>query len=265
MKLACCLPLSALVAFALVAAPQNSFAKAPPSPADRPSAAEQAIRRALDSPAKESSADTTLADFAAYLEAEYQIPVRLDCKALSESGIAPDTPLDAAEIDGVRLRTALELALRPLELTWTIYDDVLLITTQSEAENLLVVKVYDVENLIGRRDSRYYGDYQALIELLTTTLAPTSWDEVGGPAAIQEYQHAGRAAIVVSQTPQVHEEIAALLLALRTVGGSSDAESPQVASPHSLSDTLKPSRAKSSRQRSRVYQASTWMIPSANP
>lgn len=265
MKLACCLPFFALVAFALAAAPQISFAKAPPLPADRPSAAEQAIRRTLDSPAKESSADTTLADFAAYLEAEYQIPVRLDRKALSESAIAPDTPLDAAEIEGVRLRTALELALRPLELTWTIYDDVLLITTEGEAENLLVVKVYDVENLIGRRDSRYYGDYQALIELLTTTLAPTSWDEVGGPAAIQEYPHAGRAAIVVSQTPQVHEEIAALLSALRTVGGSSDAQSPQVASPHSLSGAPKSSRPKSSRQRSRVYQASTWMIPSANP
>lgn len=255
----------ALVALALAAASPMSLAKAPPSAADHSTPAEQAIRRALDSPAKGSWSDTTLADFVAYLEAEYQIPVRLDRKALSESDITANTPLDAAEIDGVRLRTALELALRPLELTWTIYDDVLLITTQSEAENLLVVKVYDVENLIGRRDSRYYGDYQALIELITTTLAPTSWDEVGGPGAIQEYPHAGRAAIVVSQTPQVQEEIAALLSVLRAVGGSSGAQNHQVASPHSLSAPPKPSRPKASRQRSRVYQTSAWTLPSVHP
>ena len=33
------------------------------------------------------------------------------------------------------------------------------------------------------------ADFQSLIELITTTIAPTSWDEVGGPGAIQEYRN----------------------------------------------------------------------------
>lgn len=33
------------------------------------------------------------------------------------------------------------------------------------------------------------ADFNSLIELITTTIAPTSWDEVGGPGAIQSYQN----------------------------------------------------------------------------
>lgn len=33
------------------------------------------------------------------------------------------------------------------------------------------------------------ADFQSLIELITSTIAPTSWDEVGGPGAIQEYRN----------------------------------------------------------------------------
>ncbi|HVX64345.1 MAG TPA: DUF1598 domain-containing protein [Pirellulales bacterium] len=33
------------------------------------------------------------------------------------------------------------------------------------------------------------ADFESLIELITTTIAPTTWDEVGGPGAIQEYQN----------------------------------------------------------------------------
>ncbi len=33
------------------------------------------------------------------------------------------------------------------------------------------------------------ADFQSLIELITSTIAPTTWDEVGGPGAIQEYRN----------------------------------------------------------------------------
>jgi hypothetical protein len=265
MNLAHRLRLFVFVALALVCTPRMSLAKTLPSPADRPTPAEEAIRRALDSPAKGSWSDTTLADFAAYLEAEYRIPVQLDRKALRDSGIAPDATLNAAGIDGMRLRTALELALRPLELTWTIYDDAILITTESEAENLLIVKVYDIENLIGRRDSRYYDDCQSLIDIITSTLAPTSWDEVGGPGAVQEYRRSGRAAIIISQTPQVHEEIAALLSALRSTRGDADNRQVRIARPHSLTTSSAGSKRKSARGRVHVYQAADWATPRVHP
>ena len=57
------------------------------------------------------------------------------------------------------------------------------------------------------------ADFESLIELITTTIAPDSWDEVGGPGAIQEFE--GNLSLVVSQTQDVHDQIADLLDQLR--------------------------------------------------
>ena len=59
-----------------------------------------------------------------------------------------------------------------------------------------------------RRSNETYENYQQLIDLVTATIAPTTWDEVGGPGAIHEIRTA--AAIVISQTREVHEQIASL-------------------------------------------------------
>ncbi|MBW3599018.1 MAG: general secretion pathway protein GspD [Planctomycetes bacterium] len=56
-------------------------------------------------------------------------------------------------------------------------------------------------------------DFDSLIELITTTIAPESWDEVGGPGAI--HQHGGNLSLVISQTQEIHEQIADLLEQLR--------------------------------------------------
>jgi hypothetical protein len=139
-------------------------------------------------------------------------------------------------VQGVRLRTALELALRPFDLNWTIYDDVLLITTADAADGLLVVKIYDVYDLL-RRGDRRNDDYQPLIELITSIVAPASWDEVGGPGAIQEYRGGNHAAIVISQTPRAHEEIASLFNSLRHVDhqtGAGRSSRDRVLRPHNL-------------------------------
>lgn len=56
-------------------------------------------------------------------------------------------------------------------------------------------------------------DFDSLIELITNTIEPESWDEAGGAGAIQEF--AGNLSLVISQTQSVHEEVAALLQQLR--------------------------------------------------
>ena len=57
------------------------------------------------------------------------------------------------------------------------------------------------------------ADFDALIELITTTVSTESWDEVGGPGSIKEF--ATNLSLVVSQTQEVHEQIADLLKQLR--------------------------------------------------
>ncbi|GIW93931.1 MAG: general secretion pathway protein GspD [Pirellulaceae bacterium] len=56
-------------------------------------------------------------------------------------------------------------------------------------------------------------DFQPLIDLITTTIAPDSWDINGGNGAIQPF--VANLSLVVSQTQDVHEQIADLLDQLR--------------------------------------------------
>jgi len=57
------------------------------------------------------------------------------------------------------------------------------------------------------------ADFDSLIELITTTVAPESWDDVGGPGSIAPFET--NLSIVVSQTQDVHEDIVDLLEQLR--------------------------------------------------
>ena len=57
------------------------------------------------------------------------------------------------------------------------------------------------------------ADFDSLIELITTTIAPTTWDEVGGPGSVEGFE--GNLSLVVSQTQDVHRQVADLLEQLR--------------------------------------------------
>ena len=57
------------------------------------------------------------------------------------------------------------------------------------------------------------ADFDTLIELITSTIQPETWDEVGGPGAIESFPT--NLSLVISQTQQVHEQIADLLEQLR--------------------------------------------------
>jgi general secretion pathway protein D len=57
------------------------------------------------------------------------------------------------------------------------------------------------------------ADFQSLIDLIQSTVAAESWDTVGGPGAIKPFNT--NLSLVISQTQEVHEEIADLLEQLR--------------------------------------------------
>ena len=65
----------------------------------------------------------------------------------------------------------------------------------------------------GRPRRRLAADFDSLIDLITSTIRPTSWDDVGGPGSIAPFET--NLSIVVSQTQEVHEEIVDLLEQLR--------------------------------------------------
>jgi len=87
---------------------------------------------------------------------------------------------------GISLRAALRLILRDLDLTYIIQDEVLLITTPEEAECRMTTMLYPVDALLPKKDSS--GSFptaaKTLIPLITTTVQPYSWEEVGGAGSI---------------------------------------------------------------------------------
>ena len=178
--------------------------------------AEEAIRRALDKPISLEFVETPLGDVVDYLKDCLQIRIALHQKALSDVGVATDTPI-TRNLLNISARSALNLILDDLDLTWVISNEVLLITTLDEAGSMLENVVYGVHDLVAARDEKGVpvNDFDQLIDVITSTVAPTTWDQVGGAGSIAPFEGNGITALSISQTQRVHEQIAELLADLR--------------------------------------------------
>ncbi|MFO0897691.1 MAG: hypothetical protein U0836_09750 [Pirellulales bacterium] len=170
----------------------------------------QAIDEALAQPTEFEFTDIPLADVALKISRDRKIPVLLDVKALEDAGVAVDTPVTAS-LHGLPLRTALEFLLKQNDLTWTIRDEALVITTQEEAEQSdLQLQVFSVADLLHTATpgaEEHSADQ--LIDAVVNTVAPDSWDEVGGPGRLRP--EFGTRTLVCLQTPQTLADVAALL------------------------------------------------------
>jgi hypothetical protein len=185
---------------------------------------EALIEQALATPTQMEFTDQPLTDVVDYLKDYHSqklghpFEIKLDNKALNDAGIAPDTPV-TTNLKGISLRSALDLVLRELQLTWTIDDEVLLITTPEEADNRLITKVLDVADLVVCRDSKgkLWNDYDSLIDMIKSTVYPTTWDDVGGPGSICPGDVGTAKALVIFQTCRVHHGVVELLAKIRAI------------------------------------------------
>ncbi|MGB7345911.1 MAG: hypothetical protein WBD20_16965 [Pirellulaceae bacterium] len=155
--------------------------------------------------------DTPLDEAIAKLSDETGIDMVVDRRALEEIGLTPDTPVTCS-LKSVSLRSALRLMLRELDLTYHIRDEVLEITTIEACEQNLVNRVYFLE-----ATGFAIGDFQNVINVLQSTIAPDTWEALGGPSTIAPLTQGQRSrpAILVSTTSDVHNQIADLLKAMR--------------------------------------------------
>ncbi|HUT89986.1 MAG TPA: alpha-2-macroglobulin family protein [Thermoguttaceae bacterium] len=185
------------------------------------SESEKRIHAALASPTVFQFVETPLSDVVDQLKRMHGIEIRLDQRALDDVGISTDVPI-TQQLRGVSLRSALKLMLRELDLTSVVQDEVLLITTPEEAEVMLATVAYPVSDLVRFRDKagEQWSDFDSLIDTITSTVSPESWDEVGGPGSISPMQYGNTEAIILSQTQEVHEEVTALLERLRTLAAT---------------------------------------------
>jgi hypothetical protein len=213
-----------------------------------------AIRRALAEKTQLEFTETPLCDMIEFLRDHHKIEIQLDKKALDDVGVAPDVPITFS-LHNISLGAALKFVLRGLGLTYEIRDEMLVITTPEQAESHLEAVVYDVADLVTCRDEKgdLWADYDELIEIITSTIKPTTWDSVGGPGSIGPGTYNVAKVLVVAQTAEVHNQIAVLLKKIRAVikrnGGMSEPprrvrpEGPSGMPSMAMGGTAKPAQA----------------------
>jgi general secretion pathway protein D len=257
---------------------------------------EMEIEQKLRTPVTLQFKDAPLSTVMEYLAKLADVNLHLDPQGLAQEGVTTDTPVTITLGREISLKSALNLILQPLHLSYVIKDEVLKVTSEQLRDGEVYTVTYSVADLVipipnfvpnprmglagayhdalgsigfggnmafgggssplavvasrdgnknsarisdtvlaqaqasggpvagGTRNSPMgfgpgglgggaQADFDSLIDLITSTIKPTTWDAVGGPGSIAPFET--NLSIVVSQTQDVHEEIVDLLEQLR--------------------------------------------------
>lgn len=265
---------------------------------NRMSPAEMEIQKSLGKPVELNFTNRPLNEVVDVLSKMTGVNIYLDPQGLHAEGVTVDTPVTLTLSSPISLKSALNLLLEPLHLSFVIQNEVLRVTSQQTRDSNVYAKVYYVADLVvpipnftptynmgiagalreslaslgyggqgaglGRAPLTVAGanapennptgmnptvlaqqqlasqnglfpnsmprnqpigagpgglgggaqaDFAPLIELITTTIEPDSWSDVGGPGSIAEFET--NLSLVVSQRQDIHERIADLLEQLR--------------------------------------------------
>ncbi|MBC8353361.1 MAG: general secretion pathway protein GspD [Planctomycetes bacterium] len=263
----------------------------------RLSPAEMEIQNTLKKPVNVNFNSRPLKEVLETLATLSGVNIYADPQGLAAEGVTSDTPVNITLTQDISLRSALNLILEPLRLSYVIQNEVLRITSEQLRDSNVHPRVYNVADLVipipnftpgsnmglptairdahnalgyggavqpvsmapmpltvaanelqgggktsasalaqmssfgglphgaGGRQAQSAGfgpgsmggaalaDFDTLIQLITSTIKPDTWDEVGGPGAIEPFPT--NLSLVISQTQDVHEQIADLLEQLR--------------------------------------------------
>jgi hypothetical protein len=166
---------------------------------------ERRILSALTSSLGKPIEPITLSQLVVNLAREADIAVVLDREALRGASVDPDSWV-CCDLPKVSLRAALEAMLTPLDLTWTIQDGRLVVTTPAIAEGDEILVVYPVSDLVEVGESE-------LIQIIADVVEPTSQPLAKGRGKTEFVPSVE--AIVIGRRRSVHEQIGPFLEALR--------------------------------------------------
>jgi general secretion pathway protein D len=263
----------------------------------RLSPAEQEIQKSLGKPVEVKFINRPLNEVVNVLSQMTGVNIYLDPSGLHAEGVTVDTPVTLDLSMPISLKSALNLLLEPLNLSYVIQNEVLRVTSQQTRDSNVYAKVYYVADLVipipnftptynmgiagalkeslatlgyggggspngrapltfakddpsnaggamnptvlGQQANSQNGglfptasnrnvntpggpggmgggvqaDFDPLIDLITSTIEPDSWQDVGGPGSISGFDT--NLSLVVSQRQDIHERIADLLEQLR--------------------------------------------------
>lgn len=224
-----------LLVFGLVLLARPPFGPAQPKEQDTAGLSpEERIFRALKEPTEVEADKTQLSKVLEDLGKRHKIEIHMDRRSLKSVGTPADWPITRS-LHGVSLRSALRLLLNDLGLDYTIDDEFLLVSTPADTELHLILRMYPVGDLIlGRdEDGQLVEDEDSLVDLITSTVQPNTWGEVGGPGNLVIRQ----GVLIVNQSLDVHEEIERILAMLRTMPSILDDKAERATKPVPLWQT----------------------------
>lgn len=207
---------------------QASFA-APPQALNPPAnvtPSELTIRKALKKSVTLKAEKKPLADVLRTLSRDLGINVFVDTRGLNEVGIIPENPV-TIEVEGIQLKSVLNLMLSPLDLAYTFKDEVLVITSKTRAQGERTTRTYPVADLVipipmtGPVSAdepipvvnRNSVDFNSLIEVIEASVQPVDWERIGGTGSIRAFDPT--MCLVIRQSKEAHQEIETLLTELR--------------------------------------------------
>jgi hypothetical protein len=175
----------------------------------RLTASEKKIVAALEQSTDLEFDNQPLSDVMDYIKAKHEIEIQIDTKGLTDAAMDTQAPV-TRNVKGISLRSALRLMLDEFDLTYTLADEVLLITSKERADETTLIRTYPVDDFLGSASG---GEGEKFLEIITTTVDPDSWKPAGGPGTISVSPAAK--SLVISQPYARHEKVLELLRALR--------------------------------------------------
>ncbi len=107
------------------------------------------IEKILNKPITLPNSDRmTLGEAIKYLAEYTGLNVVPDQRALNEEGLTLDTPVNLTAVNNIKLKSVLKYMLNPLHLSYTIDDEVLVITSPQSGKSKMYTIVYSVADLV---------------------------------------------------------------------------------------------------------------------
>lgn len=166
------------------------------------------VDQALDKLISCEIKEMQLREFCDWFGAQIGIPIQfpLDVKFEAENKIN-------LTVESHPARQVLGFATEQCRCNYIIRHGLLIIS--SETDRLTIV-VYDVTDLV-TNEQFSIPDFDSLIQLVTGSVTPTAWTDVGGQCSLRRYSANNRHLLIVSNGRAGHQEISQLLAAMRKV------------------------------------------------
>ena len=185
------------------------------------------LRKKLDVDAKFDEDRIALKHFITDVEDEFEVPIVLNLAAMELDDIPASIELQAISSGG-KLGESLRAILEPYRLAFSLVQGCVQITTLVDCDMELGTRLYPIVDLQGGTNPNRF-DFDTIINVITTTVAPETWEGVGGTGSI--YGFANRGCLVISQTTNIQNEVESFLSDYRRKIQSQNALKPKTTIP----------------------------------